>query len=28
LWVKERLMLDPEGHTWHFAQRMRTGTTA
>jgi uncharacterized glyoxalase superfamily protein PhnB len=20
-------VLDPEGHTWHFAQRMRTGTT-
>jgi uncharacterized glyoxalase superfamily protein PhnB len=21
-------VLDPEGHSWHFAQRMRTGTTA
>jgi uncharacterized glyoxalase superfamily protein PhnB len=21
-------VLDPEGHTWHFAQRIRTGTTA
>ena len=20
-------VLDPEGHTWHFAQRIRTGTT-
>jgi uncharacterized glyoxalase superfamily protein PhnB len=20
-------VLDPEGHSWHFAQRMRTGTT-
>jgi uncharacterized glyoxalase superfamily protein PhnB len=21
-------VLDPEGHTWHFAQRLRTGPTA